>query len=45
MNNNQFDYLIEFMLVHAKAFLQEIGEFYPYGSVRMVNSQLKTIGV
>lgn len=40
-----FNNLIEIMLLQAKTFLNEMGEFFPYGSVLTNKQTIKTIGL
>ena len=44
-SNKTFDDLIDLMLSQAKRFLEEMGEFFPYGSVLKSDTTLGTLGV
>ena len=40
-----FDDLLNIMLVQAETFLNEMGEFFPYGSVLTSDQKIKTVGI
>ena len=44
-NNKTFDDLIDLMLSQATRFLEEMGEFFPYGSILKSDTTLGTLGV
>lgn len=43
--NNTFDDLIDFMLLQAKTFLEDMNEFFPYASVLTSEGELSTVGI
>ncbi len=44
-SDKTFDDLIDLMLSQAKKFLEEMGEFFPYGSVLKSDTTLTTLGI
>jgi hypothetical protein len=43
--DNTFDDLIDFMLLQAKTFLEDMNEFFPYASVLTSEGELSTVGI